>query len=335
MRNETIKKALKYSIATGFVALTLWAAPVTAFDTSIMLKPQSVVEGDYVRLGDLFDNLPEHKARMVISRAPTVGRPALVDATTLQRVAQNYGLDWQPASRFEQITVERAASLITIEEIENSIANELQKQIGGNFRLELASRHYSVSLPSSENVSVTVENLNLNRTRGAFSATLNIANDRGDERLINVTGRAVETIKIPVISDRLARNAVISNADLDWIDVDAATLPTNVITEATQIIGMTPRRMVTPMTALRTTDLSAPSLVQRGEMVTVLLRNGPLSLTMKGRAIDQGAKGETIRVMNPTTNRTLQVRVVDYQVVELETGTSATANAMNSGNITN
>ena len=54
---------------------------------------------------------------------------------------------------------------------------------------------------------------------------------------------------------------------------------------------------------VRSTDLTAPRLVRRGEAVTISLISGALKITSAGRALSDGGKGEQVRVLNLATNR--------------------------------
>lgn len=49
---------------------------------------------------------------------------------------------------------------------------------------------------------------------------------------------------------------------------------------------------------IRAGDLSAPALVERNQIVRLLFVRGPLEISADGRALDRGAAGDRIRVMN-------------------------------------
>ena len=93
-------------LAAAFALATSAAALAGSLPAS--LKPNAVIEGETVRLGDLWDNLGD-KAETVIAPAPQPGKRITADARWLQAVAQNYGVNWQPANMFDRIVIERAA----------------------------------------------------------------------------------------------------------------------------------------------------------------------------------------------------------------------------------
>jgi flagella basal body P-ring formation protein FlgA len=57
---------------------------------------------------------------------------------------------------------------------------------------------------------------------------------------------------------------------------------------------------------LRTSDLMRPEIVKRNEPVTLIYEAPGLVLTVRGKAIDPGAQGDVINVVNSQSNRTVQ-----------------------------
>ena len=84
------------------------------------------------------------------------------------------------------------------------------------------------------------------------------------------------------------------------------------------MIGMTPRRFILAGRPLRSGDMVAPKIVSRGDLVTVLLNQGPLSLTAKGKALENGAKGDVIRVVNVSSNVTIEALVTGVNEVRVD-----------------
>jgi flagella basal body P-ring formation protein FlgA len=53
-------------------------------------------------------------------------------------------------------------------------------------------------------------------------------------------------------------------------------------------------------------DLQKPVAIARGSMVSVVLKTPAMLLTTQGRALDDGAIGDVIRVLNTRSNMTVQ-----------------------------
>ena len=61
---------------------------------------------------------------------------------------------------------------------------------------------------------------------------------------------------------------------------------------------MSARRTLAPHTPLSSSEIEKPTIVGKGSLVTITLRTRTMFLTVKGKAMDSGAMGETIRVQN-------------------------------------
>jgi flagellar basal body P-ring formation protein FlgA len=75
------------------------------------------------------------------------------------------------------------------------------------------------------------------------------------------------------------------------------------------VLGRTPRRPLQAGHPIRQADIGAFTLVQRNETVTMILRTRTMTLTAQGKALEDGAEGQTIRVQNPKGNRAVEGRV--------------------------
>lgn len=63
-------------------------------------------------------------------------------------------------------------------------------------------------------------------------------------------------------------------------------------------VGMETKRSVYMGKILSTNDVGPPTLIARNAIVTLEFARGPLLITTEGRALDSGAAGENIRIMN-------------------------------------
>ena len=58
-------------------------------------------------------------------------------------------------------------------------------------------------------------------------------------------------------------------------------------------------------------------LVRRGDIVDVIAAEGALMISLKGKAIEDGADGDMIRVSNLSTSKKFQAQVVDDKKVRV------------------
>lgn len=76
------------------------------------------------------------------------------------------------------------------------------------------------------------------------------------------------------------------------------------------VVGLEARVTIYPGRPILPGDLGPPALVERNEIVSLSFARGVLNIRTEARALDRGAKGERVRVMN-LTSRTIVSGVVE------------------------
>jgi flagella basal body P-ring formation protein FlgA len=101
----------------------------------------------------------------------------------------------------------------------------------------------------------------------------------------------------------------ISESDINWLRVPATRVSQNIIDDTQNLIGFTPRRSLRPGELIRANDVEPPRLVEKGAIVSISYAFANMNLSARGRALENGALGETINVLNQRSHRTIQVEV--------------------------
>ncbi len=142
------------------------------------------------------------------------------------------------------------------------------------------------------------------------------------DRLRRIIVRAGEAGPAPVSSQTQARKGgvqvlaytrslsageEIRPEDLAWTRVAAA--PANPLRDAEGAIGMIARRPLREGAPIAASDMSAPVVIQAGDLVTVVYENGGIVLSMQVKAMSAGAVGEVISLQNLASRKTLQAVV--------------------------
>ncbi|SCA57883.1 Flagellar basal body P-ring biosynthesis protein FlgA [Candidatus Terasakiella magnetica] len=283
----------------------------------IALRENIVVSGAYIRLGDLFANAPIDKAETAVAYAPKPGRRASFDARWLYRVARAYGLKWRPLSSDLRTMVTRDSIQIQKDEIIDALMASLNDyDLPSNPHIELSNKHLRIHVPSEIMAEVSVEDVSYNRRTNRFAAMLSVGekNMNASQR-VRVTGQVHQMIEIPTLARRLSKGEVIAQNDITWVKLRADRAQRGVITELQDVVGMTPKRSLRPEQPIRTMDIQRPVIVPKGSVVTIILKKPGMTLTSKGRAMENGADGDTIRINNTKTKRTIDAIVIGSSMV--------------------
>jgi len=83
------------------------------------------------------------------------------------------------------------------------------------------------------------------------------------------------------------------------------------------VVGMVASRNMGPGKVITPRLIQAPTLVKRGEAVILLAETPHLTVRMKGKAMQDGAMGELIKVRNISSNRVIEGTVAKTGVVEV------------------
>ena len=117
--------------------------------------------------------------------------------------------------------------------------------------------------------------------------------------------------------ESLNRGDVIGERDIDMIDIPQKDLATNVILKPDDLMGMTPRQVVLAGQPINSNQVQAPIIINRGDIVTMQFNANGLQLTAQGKALENGAKGDKIRVENVSSNKTIIAQVTNTKEVTL------------------
>jgi flagellar basal body P-ring formation protein FlgA len=291
-----------------------------------MLKPAVTVEAETVRIGDLFDDVGPAAERVVL-RAPAPGRRYVLDAAWLAEAARVHGIEWRPTSRFDRVVVERVGRVIGRDAIGGALKEALLREgAPANIVIEFTGRAPELAVALEATGHLDIQSLAYDRASGKFSALVLAGAGHQSAQRIPLVGRAVPTRTVPVLRRQVQTGEIVRADDVTQVEAREDTLRRDALVDVERVVGQSARRSLRPGEILRDGDLRAPVLVARNGLVTVLLRVGAMSLTAQGRSLDEGARGETVRVMNVHSRRTIEAQVVGPDTVVVVAGASPLVN---------
>ena len=138
-------------------------------------------------------------------------------------------------------------------------------------------------------------------------------------------GLALSTVSVaPSFADEvwIARRNLIPGDVIRADDVDAQT-PNRLMPDALpvtrDVTGMEVKRRVYAGHPIGGRDVGALTAVKANAPVEVLWKTGTLTLTMQGKALEPGAVGDEIRVLNTATSRAVRGTIISDNTVEVRT----------------
>lgn len=125
-----------------------------------------------------------------------------------------------------------------------------------------------------------------------------------------VPAQVTRYLKVVTAAHPIPRNAPIAADDLQIQRVEVGTLRGAYYRHTAPILGLQTRYAIGAGEVISPRDVTAPQLVQRGHTVLVTASSATVSISMKARALENGARGDLIRVRNLSSDRIVEARVI-------------------------
>jgi len=301
-----------FSISVGMVVLLAGAKQALAAS----LRSEAMITGDYIKLGDIFSGV--ENAEYILGPAPQPGKDMILNARTLYKIASALDVEWSPSSSAEQIVLKREAAIIPQTEITVTLEEKLKADgLDGKFSIGYTNAPTDIILPFGSEETIEITAFNFDPTKDTFNAVLVAPSAENPLKRISTSGRVERMISVPVLKNTLRAGDVIGTMDLDYIDLPQNRIANGTVLDEKDLVNMTPRRVIAGGKPVITNELEHPKMVDRGDAVTLIFNNGPMVLTVKGKSLQAGAMGDTVRVSNMDSNKNLQGVVTAHREITI------------------
>jgi flagella basal body P-ring formation protein FlgA len=308
-------KTIKHLAILAFAALTA-VAPALAGPS---LRAEVMVEAEVVTVGDLFAE-PGAYAEQALFRAPAPGTSGIVGLSDLVAATTRIGFTGFTTNGLTAIRVARTAIALGEDDVVSLLEADLRARGIMDDAMHVTMR-LTRPLPVL-NAATTGEPIQLITLRyfpssASFSARFVVA---GRVEPLDLEGGLDILVDLPHLSATLPAGTVLREADIEMRPVSQRFTHTAGYTSPEDLIGMALVRQSRAGVLLKASDVTVPQVIARNELVTVYYRSGPLTLTLRARALTAAAAGQPIEVLNPISRRTLHAIAIGPGAVEITTG---------------
>jgi flagella basal body P-ring formation protein FlgA len=312
-------------VLTTLVAL---AAPAAAQEIPV-LRANITVSSDVVRVGDFVSNAGA-AASIALFRAPDPGNVGSLSVEQVLAALRSQNVIGVDTRDIREVEVGRASRAVAEQEIRERIARALAGRNGFGdatdivitFDRDLPTLQFDAAAGPME-----IASLRYSAGTRRFDVLFTIATDpRNVPVRLRFTGTAVDTAEIAVLARNVERGDVIRASDIVVERRPRAEVQADSATQK-QVLGMAAKRTMRSGQALRSTDFAKAEIVQREQAVTIVVKTPGIHLTMRGKAVDAGAEGDTVNVMNLQSKRVVQGTVIGPGQVLAITSASRLATA--------
>jgi flagella basal body P-ring formation protein FlgA len=117
-------------------------------------------------------------------------------------------------------------------------------------------------------------------------------------------GETLEPEILILVRD-VARGQRITDADIDWAPASSVHAARNSVADMNLALGMEAKRALKAGQPLHANDIKQPALIRKGEPVKLIYSSPGLKLMVDGQAQADAGKGESVRVLNTFSKRTI------------------------------
>jgi flagella basal body P-ring formation protein FlgA len=139
----------------------------------------------------------------------------------------------------------------------------------------------------------------------------------GPSASVRVSADVKVVVDYVVAGRPVAGGQVLAAADVKAVRGFVAQVPFRRLPTLDQVIGARGLRPLAPGEVIQPGFVAAIPLVRAGQTVTARARIGSVEASLTFIAVDGGASGDIIRIVNPDTKRTLRARIVSTGLVEV------------------
>ncbi|PIT06135.1 flagellar basal body P-ring biosynthesis protein FlgA [Bradyrhizobium nitroreducens] len=301
---------IRTALATisALVALALPAAAADDFIASPTLRASVTVTSDVVRVGDLIDNAGS-AALIPVYRSPDLGTTGTLTTAQVLSVLRAKQVIGVMTGDIKEVQVTRLARTLANKDLENAVASALERRFGlgdaANITVTFDRGVAEMRLDASNTGALQPVATRYDARSGRFDIAFEIANDNNPSPTkLRFSGTAIETVEVAVLTRDIDRADLLKASDVALERRPKAEV-TGEPASRERSVGMQLRRPMRAGTPLRAADIVKPDFVVRDQAVTVIFQAPGLYLTTRGKAIESGAEGDTVSVLNLQSKRTL------------------------------
>ncbi len=303
---------IRLVLALAMVTMCGAAASAEPAAGAPRLKEFVSVSSEIVRIGDLVENAGA-ATDVPVFRAPDLGQTGAVPVAKIAEALRPYDVTGVDTGGLTEVVVTRLSRAFTHKDIIERIARAFAGQYGlgdaQNIGVILDREIRVLQVEPTVTGDLMVSRMYVDQRTGRFDISFELPGSALARRSsLRFTGSVTETVEAATLTRSLRPGEVIKASDVVVERRPKIELHNDGISRD-QAVGMAAKSQLRSGQALRADDLIRPLIVQRNEAVTITYEVPGIMLTVRGKAIEAGALGDVVGVLNIQSNRTVQATV--------------------------
>lgn len=310
----------------GFLLIILFLAALSsqASESTLKIKEFSEVWSGSVKIKNISEPVsltPESEAIMnlEVARAPAAGEKITFTARAIsQLISRHIGSKNLKLIIPNQVVIQGAGWEASIKTLENQIKKQTELQCNRACEVEIIEISGIPPHKSQYGSDARVEVDSLATIpKGSFNLPLRVVKDGKVLERGWVQGRLRVFQNVPVAKKLLQSGWRIEPDDYEVRRSDI-TMQTDVPVDTANLIGAKLIRTLSPNQVILSNAIAREKDLAFGQNVKAMIRNKNWNVSVEGFARDSGSIGDTVKVYNPVTKKTLTGVLVSKGIVEIK-----------------
>ena len=316
---------MKWSLTSALMMSLIVSSALC--ETMIELKPQALVMSDTFKISDVAyvsssNEDPELVADIELGQAPIMGSKRSVGKSDLCSALDSAGVDIAMIkfSGSDKSEVVRKTLQVTGQELieaANDFILENMPWDESEVIIESGRIPTNITLPYGP-VDIEIEEANMGDWAGYVVLRAKVLVDGRERERVRIRLKVRVFKDIYVTSKKLLKNHIITTSDVKLKRIELTNKRVrDFVTDESEIIGRRVLRMVSPNRFIHSSNLGKPLMVNRDDVVTVIAQRGSIYIEVTGQAMQDGSKGDMIKVRNIDSKRIINAKVINYERVAI------------------
>lgn len=208
--------------------------------------------------------------------------------------------------------------IVGIDDVSDAVSKEFVEQgMGDNIELEFFGGQTAFSFENAEEAKIMVTDLNIGEEQNKFTATTEIFVDGKKAADTKLFGRYFEMVEVWLPVKDIDRDTVIKKEDLAKVKIRANRLRDDSVTDINDLLGKQTVRKIKADRPIMQKDIRDEILITKNKVVTAIYTYKGLQITSKVEALEDGAKGQRIKLLNTKSQKEIIGKVLDKNTVEI------------------
>jgi flagella basal body P-ring formation protein FlgA len=313
--------------------VVIWSFSARAQNSVPALKPEAVVTGDFVRVGDVLENAGAN-ASQPIFKSPELGASGTIQVHRVMEALRAHGILVFDTRNLTEVLVSRTSRSVTLSDLGRAIAEAAAKRyeianasdLSVTFDQHMKAIQVEPGVADAPRIVSVVVDQRTNRFEAIVDMPGSLVLRRSPVRM---TGTLIETAEVVTLARAISRSETIRESDIIIERLPRADVVNEAISRADLVVNQAARRPLRAGQTLRAADLMKPQIIARDDAVTIIFKTKAITLTLRGKAMGSGAEGEMISVLNPQSKRVVQATITAPGVVVVHDANPVTTAAVN------